>query len=396
MCGEATRGSVGPMNRLLSFALLAVAVAAAGPVNGHLLNMTEATASVAADGELQLTLRLDLLRALGSEDAYFAFSRAPFPLEDYQPLWQRLADTVRVETLEGERIPVRVQQVEPPAALAKAAFESDVRWPMTRLLLTGRVSAATPLRITFGTAFPVEEPIALTMHSALTQQTRTRWLVVKQPGPWLHPTTAQAAIAGESLVTVFLRYLKLGVEHIIPRGIDHLLFVLGLFLCARSTRGLLYSISLFTLAHSVTLIAASYRLVELPVTLVEVLVAVSVLWVGASNLGPLMGGAFSTGADGAGAGETPRPWILVFGLLHGFGFANALAQLDSSADGVLVPLIAFNAGVELGQVLFVGALLALLWRYRQAAWYRLRVVLPASGLIVAVASVWIVQRVAGS
>jgi hydrogenase/urease accessory protein HupE len=140
-------------------------------------------------------------------------------------------------------------------------------------------------------------------------------------------------------------YVGLGVEHILL-GFDHLLFVLGLLLLARSTRVLVATITAFTVAHSLTLALATLGVLHVPAPPVEATIALSIVFVAREALVP-----------GSLAGRSPWVVALLFGLLHGLGFAGALAEVGLPPGEVPLALAAFNAGVELGQLAFVGAVL---------------------------------------
>jgi hydrogenase/urease accessory protein HupE len=144
-------------------------------------------------------------------------------------------------------------------------------------------------------------------------------------------------------------YARLGVEHILT-GPDHLLFVFGLLLLVPARRALVQTITAFTLGHSVTLSAAALQLTTVPSRLMEVLIALSVL-VLAVEL---------AGEGGEAAWLRRRPWAMAgaFGLLHGFGFAGALAEAGLPAGDVPLALVSFNAGIEVGQLVFVAVVLA--------------------------------------
>jgi hydrogenase/urease accessory protein HupE len=151
-----------------------------------------------------------------------------------------------------------------------------------------------------------------------------------------------------------------GIEHIL-RGADHLLFVLGLLLLVPSRRVLLATVTAFTAAHSVTLALATLDVVHLPTRPVEAAIALSILF-----LGPEIARRWR--------GETSftlrRPWVVafVFGLLHGFGFATALSGAGIPRNEIPIALACFNVGVELGQLLFVGAVLAAGWAATRVTW----------------------------
>jgi hydrogenase/urease accessory protein HupE len=186
-------------------------------------------------------------------------------------------------------------------------------------------------------------------------------------------------------------YTILGVEHILS-GFDHLLFVLALVLLVQGTRRLLVTITAFTAAHSLTLAGATLGWLQVPGPPVEASIALSIVFV-ASEIVHARQGRYSV---------TQRyPWVVAFtfGLLHGFGFAGALAEVGLPQSSIPVALLFFNVGVEIGQLLFVGAVLTMIavgWR----AGERLRLPQPAwlwriaPYAIGALASFWLVERVA--
>ena len=145
-------------------------------------------------------------------------------------------------------------------------------------------------------------------------------------------------------------YVRLGVEHILS-GPDHLLFVAGLLLLAR-LRKLVFVITAFTLAHSLTLALTALGWVQLSAAPVELMIAVSILLLAVEAVRVM---------DGKDSFTAARPWLVSFGfgLLHGFGFAGALAEIGLPQGAEILALFYFNVGVEVGQLIFVGALLAL-------------------------------------
>ena len=179
----------------------------------------------------------------------------------------------------------------------------------------------------------------------------------------------------------------LGVEHILG-GIDHLLFVLALLLIVRGGKRIFFTITAFTLAHSITLVAATLGWVHVPGPPIEAMIALSIVFVAAEIVRGLRGKP----------GLTARaPWVVAFcfGLLHGFGFAGALAEVGLPQKAIPVALLTFNVGVELGQLIFVAIVLALRWLWQRVpltprAWTPY--VVPYA--IGAVAMFWVVERVA--
>ncbi len=145
-------------------------------------------------------------------------------------------------------------------------------------------------------------------------------------------------------------YLGLGVEHILL-GIDHLLFVLALLLLVRGLRQVLLTITAFTLAHSITLAAATLGWINVPQTPVEAVIALSIVLV-AAELVHRERGRTSLAQQ--------WPWVIAFtfGLLHGFGFAGALNEIGLPQQAIPLALLFFNVGVEIGQILFIVAVYA--------------------------------------
>jgi hydrogenase/urease accessory protein HupE len=186
-------------------------------------------------------------------------------------------------------------------------------------------------------------------------------------------------------------YLALGVEHILS-GVDHLLFVLSLVILVKGTRRLIWTVTAFTLAHSITLAGATLGFVHVPGPPVEAAIALSIVFVAAEIMRSRQGDA----------GLTERlPWVVAFtfGLLHGFGFASALSEVGLPQSAIPVALLFFNVGVEIGQLLFIASVFAVIWLARRFiratgmlkptwAW---RITPYAIGSI---ASFWIIQRVA--
>ena len=184
-----------------------------------------------------------------------------------------------------------------------------------------------------------------------------------------------------SRTDVFFTYLKLGYTHILPLGLDHVLFVLSLYLLEPRLKPVLWQATAFTVAHSITLGLAMYGIVSPPTSLVEPLIALSILFVAIENI----------------VVAKLNPWRIVvvfgFGLLHGLGFAGALTSLGLPRNMFVESLVAFNVGVELGQISVI--LLAWLLIGRWAAdkpWYKRRVLVPASVAIGLMAAYWTFER----
>lgn len=181
---------------------------------------------------------------------------------------------------------------------------------------------------------------------------------------------------------VFFRYLLIGYQHIIPLGLDHILFVMCLFFMNTSLKKIVLQASMFTLAHSITLALAVYGIIQPPPGIVELLIAASIVVLALENIWS----------------RKVSPWrmvmIFLFGLVHGMGFAGALSELGLPEYAFTTALISFNIGVELGQLTIILLLYFAVARSMGARpWYRKAIVIPASLLIALVAGYWTIERI---
>ncbi|WP_371377924.1 HupE/UreJ family protein [Thalassotalea aquiviva] len=202
----------------------------------------------------------------------------------------------------------------------------------------------------------------------------------------LTPDSPSYVVAvNDTWLDVATTYFVLGVEHILF-GIDHLLFVFALLLLIDSTRKLIYTITFFTIAHSITLSLASLGVVDIPIPPVEAIIALSILFVALEVVKVKQGHNSLT---------FRKPWIVAFsfGLLHGLGFAAALGEIGLPQNAVASALVLFNVGVEIGQLLFVFSYMSLVWLASKLrvnlskAWQRV-----PPYVIGSLASFWVIER----
>ena len=183
-------------------------------------------------------------------------------------------------------------------------------------------------------------------------------------------------------------YLWLGIEHILL-GIDHLLFVFALLLIVSGVRRLIWTITAFTLAHSITLAGATLGYVHVPQQPVEAIIALSILFLATEIVHSRRGRP----------GYAERwPWLVafIFGLLHGFGFAGALAEVGLPEHAIPFALVFFNVGVELGQLAFVAVVLSLTWLIHKFKAFPLQPAeMVTTYIIGGVAAYWTIERVTG-
>jgi hydrogenase/urease accessory protein HupE len=199
-----------------------------------------------------------------------------------------------------------------------------------------------------------------------------QFVLKASPGPW----------------EVVRTYTVLGIEHILT-GFDHLLFVLSLILIVRGTRRLLVTITAFTIAHSITLALATLGFVLVPGPPVEAMIALSIVFVAAEILRVRAGHPSLT---------SRKPWLVAFtfGLLHGLGFAGALAEVGLPQKSIPLALLFFNVGVEIGQLLFIATVLLMLTAIRVLRRYGTELTWApslASYVVGGIASFWLWERI---
>jgi hydrogenase/urease accessory protein HupE len=200
------------------------------------------------------------------------------------------------------------------------------------------------------------------------------------------PSFTVTGSPGKLAVTV--TYISLGIEHILL-GIDHLLFVFALLLIANGVRRLVWTITAFTLAHSITLTMATLGFVNIPQAPVEAVIALSILFLAVELVKQQQGKKDVV---------MRAPWIVafLFGLLHGFGFAGALAETGLSQTEIPLALLMFNIGVELGQLAFVAIVLTSGWLIHRTRTFPLRSTeMVTTYIIGSIAAYWTIERIAG-
>jgi len=176
-------------------------------------------------------------------------------------------------------------------------------------------------------------------------------------------------------------YLKLGFQHIVPQGVDHILFVAGLCLLTTKIRTIIWQATAFTVAHSITLALSMKNIIVAPPVIVEPIIALSILFVAVENI----------------ILSELKPWrvgiVFLFGLIHGMGFASSLNEIGLPPGKFYTSILSFNAGVELGQmVVIAGMFLFLIIPLRNKDWYRKKIVYPLSSLIALISAYWTAER----
>jgi hydrogenase/urease accessory protein HupE len=264
-------------------------------------------------------------------------------------------------------------------SLAWAGESRDAGRPLALVLLARGPLPAAAQNVTWRYGL-IYSTYAIVFSSDGLDGNETQWLEADAQSS---PFPVGANIKPPTTPDIVVQYLALGFRHIVPEGLDHILFVLGIFLLTTQLRPILMQVTAFTIAHSVTLGLTMYGIVSLAPRIVEPLIALSVAYVAIENvvIGRL---------------TLWRPAVVFgFGLLHGMGFAGALRELRLPRAAFLPALVSFNAGIELAQLAIIAtAFLAVAMWHRHKPWYRPRVVLPASVAIAVTGLFWTVQRVA--
>jgi len=193
--------------------------------------------------------------------------------------------------------------------------------------------------------------------------------------------TINYALEKEPPGLVISYYLKLGFQHIIPQGFDHILFVSALCLLSTQIKTILWQATAFTIAHSVTLALSMKNIIVVPSAITEPIIALSIVFVAVENI------LFSQ----------LKAWrvliVFMFGLIHGMGFASALNEIGLPPNKFYTSILAFNGGVELGQmaiIVLVFSSIVSLWGKK--TWYRQRIVYPLSASIAMIATYWAIER----
>lgn len=182
------------------------------------------------------------------------------------------------------------------------------------------------------------------------------------------------------ITEVISSYMVVGFEHIVPRGSDHILFILGLFLLSIKLKPLLWQVTMFTVAHTITLGLSINGVISLPSNIVEPLIALSIAYVGIENI-------FARQLH-----KSRLALVFCFGLLHGLGFAGVLADFGMPDDDFATALISFNVGVELGQLAVIAAALLSVGWFASRSWYRNIIIIPSSLAISVVGLFWTLER----
>ena len=318
----------------------------------------------------------------------FAFSSAqahdirPAYLEIKEIAPQQFSVLWRTPVMAGMRLPVILKLPDEVRNLKEPVVQQLTDSLVERRWISAEPDGLGSKRIEF-------PGLQLTITDALV---RIQMLDGSESTTLVHPSQAWMEVtSSRGLLAVAASYTLLGIEHI-GFGIDHLLFVLALLIITKGSMRLLKTVTAFTVAHSITLAFATLGFVHVPSKPVEATIALSIVFVALEIVRQ---------REGWGGITSRAPWIVAFtfGLLHGFGFAGALSEVGLPQNHIPAALFFFNVGVEIGQLLFIAAILSIM---AFARWLSKRVAIPqpawawrvAPYSIGGVAAFWMFQRIA--
>jgi hydrogenase/urease accessory protein HupE len=306
----------------------------------------------------------DVLRKMSAADLEQAF----------EPFKQTFLQSVFIQA-GTDKIPLQIESTSiPPTGYTKVPRISVIQ-------LTGRLpDTADSLQWYYPAAFGDNAVRVKQVDKASQQWHWSQW-------QWIRKDEVSAAfsltelVARQTMLEVIGSYIVIGFEHIVPNGLDHILFILGLFLLSTHWSPLLWQVTMFTVAHTITLGLAMNNVVELPSNIVEPLIALSIAYVGVENIL---------------AKELHKSRLILvflFGLLHGLGFASVLSDFGMPKNDFASALISFNVGVEFGQIAVISlAYLLLAFWFKDQQKYRSLIVLPGSLLISLTGMYWFLER----
>ncbi len=372
------------------FALFMLNLSAFGPAHGDVMKPALIEVSAFTNGQVEIEVRASIeaiMADIGSEFKNTAQSpnageydrlrvmKSNALRAEFQPFYSQVETNLALK-IDGNTIPLKIVQVViPPAGYTKVPRLSMV-------VLKGKIpKTAKTLDFIYPLAYSQSAVRVRQIDKVNEKWHWSSWQWRRKPGD-ATPFPLGALFKQPSTFQVITDYIKAGYDHILPKGMDHILFILGLFLFSAKLSPLLWQVTMFTVAHTITLGLAMSGWITLPPRIVEPLIALSIVFVGFENI-------YTTELK-----KSRLALIFGFGLLHGLGFASMLADFGMPAGAFFTALISFNIGVELGQltVLLLAFGLVAYWFRGKPALYRQWVVIPASVVICCIALYWFFER----
>lgn len=374
-----------PLFRLFTLVLLLISPAHADIVKPALVEI-----SVSTEGHYRVELRASIEALLTGINAQYKDTTQAPTAEEYdrfrvmsaaelrqafQPFEQKLLDTVKIE-IDGKPSRLKLGEVDiPPPGYTKVPR-------ISLIVLEGPIDrSANHLTWYYPAAFGDN---AVRVRQVDEQNEKWHW----SSWQWIRDDTVSKPFSLQEVFTqpstwqIFVDYVDAGFDHILPSGYDHILFILGLFLLSTQLRPLFWQITMFTLAHSITLGMTIYGLIDLPARIVEPLIALSIAYIGIENIWHKK------------LHNSRLLVVFAFGLLHGMGFAGFLSEFGMPDDAFFIALLGFNVGVELGQItLLIMAFAVVGYWLGNKSYYRRVFVLPSSVIITVIGLYWTWERI---
>jgi hydrogenase/urease accessory protein HupE len=361
------------MTRTVVLAVVVFSFAIVTPARAHEIGTTQVTATFRGDGTYQFDIAIDpdalltRLQVAAGETPHSGLSRVER---------DRRIHALAEVFLEHTHLRFDGVLAHPAFAYVPASALSDLAQAPSLVRLTGRVPS-TAWALTFAYELATGSfAVNVRLDDGAAE---TVWLNGSQDSSPI-PLVRTVPATGRAIVW---QYFGLGYTHILPKGLDHILFVVGIFLLSAQLRSILLQVSAFTVAHSITLGLTMYGIVSLPARVVEPMIALSIAYVAIENL----------------CTSQLKSWrvalVFSFGLLHGMGFAGVLRDLGLPRAEFLTALLSFNVGVEAGQLSVIAmAFAAVIYWRRNPTSYRRLIVQPASIVIALAGLYWTIERIA--
>ncbi len=374
---------------------------ATSTTHAHLLNMTDLHLDVSNPDAVLLHVKIDLGQSLLSPGDYWRAVNAELDAQRsiLEPAVARLSEGLEV-LVNGQRVSTSLQSWDLQAASLEAIENSLAPQMATLTFDLGRLGintsaefSASSVEVNIAQQLEVPWPALLRVDSAARELPVSRLLTANDRSSRPVSLVESSEAAGDSselasLAVAFrgwisgLGWLAIGFQHIIPWGLDHIVFVLGLFFLSTKLSTLFYQVSCFTVAHSITLGLATLGVISIPAAVVEPLIAASIIFIAVDNL-----------YNSQFLARWRLAVVTLFGLLHGLGFASALSEFMLPAENFTIALLMFNLGVEAGQIAVLALAFAAVGWLRSWAAYSERVARPATVTIAGVGTYWLLKRV---
>ena len=291
--------------------------------------------------------------------------------QDIQQNWNLFQDQITINGLEGSSL-----------NLVDLIIDQDVNpeYPRDTNLKTEALLNQNEITIQFATELG---PVVIRQFEDISKENMI-FSTYLQPG---EISAELSPLSQATMSQTIIEYIILGMEHIVPKGLDHILFIFGVFFFAVKLKPLLWQVTMFTLAHSLTLILASLKLVFIPASIIEPLIALSIGYVAFENI-------FQRQSKFHSRSNTIRyAVIFFFGLIHGLGFAFVLEDIGLPTGQLILSLFSFNIGVEIAQIGLVVLAYFLMFYPSKQLWYRKAIQIPCSLVIGLIGIYWFFERV---